>query len=532
MAGGTWYRAAALLTLFVSAVAVAGCGGGPRSRPAAPPSERLTLGLVGFPGSIDPLTADTPSAADIDSLVYDGLVRESPQQTALPDLASSWRVAPDGLHWTFRLRKARWQDGTAVTAQDVAFSLRAYMNRANGSAAAGLLRDVAAVDTSGERTLRITLKRPDAAFLLNAGTLPVLPAHLLDGLKPGRELLSSPYLGSRIVGTGPFVLRAAHAGQYTFTANPRYFLGRPRLAGLSLRVYTTAAAALSDLQKGKIDYSPVPGPDAAAVRTWRGVRVVSVPLPDYLMVGWNLLDGEFSSPALRRALVYAVNRTAIVQNVLGGAGVVARGMLPTTSWAFDRGLRTVPYDPSQARTLLEAAGYRASAGPYLVGPSGKPLVFTILVNTESSARLATARMVAADLRAVGVDASVRPEAFAQYANDLVTGNFSAAILERGIGPDPDQSAYYLSAQRAAAPTANFTAYGDHTVDTAILAELTATDQSTRFSAFQTAQQAMALDPPGIFLYYPLAVSALSSRFGGFTPNGQASLFASYLWFKR
>lgn len=526
-------KTAWLLALALSTV-LAGCAG-PTARTARAPRPHaggsLSIALVGAPGSIDPLLAANESAVDLDELIYDGLVRVSPGQTPLPDLAKSWSVSSNGLVWTFLLAKARWQDGVAVTAQDVAFSLHAYMNPANGSAAAPLLSDIAAIRTARPRVVQVTLRKPDAAFLLDGGSLPILPWHLLHGLRPGRAFLSSPYLGARAIGTGPFRLVSARAGRFILAANRHYFLGSPLLQELRLQVYSAPAAALNALRTGRADLSPVPPIDAPAVGTWQKVRLAAVTGTGYLMLAFNFADTLFSSPALRRALVYAANRPAIMRASVGSYGVVAQGTLPKGSWAFDTQLPQIPYSPGTARAQLAAAGWKSRGGPFVVDRTGRPLRFPILVDSASPTRVIAARMLAQDLRATGVDASVQVVPFDIYVSRLVQGDFAAAMIKRGIGPDPDPSAYYLASPGVGAE-ANFSAYGDRTVDSAIESELSATTMAARQAAFDTMQQAMQMNPPGIFLYYGDNVDALGGRFGGFTANGHVDFFQPYRWYER
>lgn len=528
MRKAVWFLPVAL------SVVLAGCSSTVTTAVQVPkphPVGSLSIALIGAPGSIDPLLAANESAVDLDELIYDGLVRVSPGQGPLPDLATSWSVSSDGLVWTFLLAEARWQDGTEVSAQDVAFSLRAYMNPANGSAAATLLSDVAAIRIVGTHDVQVSLRKPDAAFLLNGGSLPILPWHLLHGLRPGQELLSSPYLGARAIGTGPYRLVSAQDGRFILTANPHYLLGSPRLLGLRLQVYISPGAALSALRSGRIDLSAVPPLDAAAVKTWPNVRLQSVTGTGYLMLAFNLSDTLFSSPALRRALQYAVDRPAIMQSAVGSYGVVAQGPLPRGSWAFNAALPQISYSPGTARADLAAAGWKSRGGPFVVDRTGRPLRFSILVDAESPNRVVAARLLAQELRAAGVDASVTVAAFSSYVDRLVQGDFAAAMIKRGIGPDPDPSGYYL-ASTSVGPAANFSAYGDYTVDHAIEGELSATTTAARKAAFDTMQEAMQMNPPGIFLYYTDNVDALGGRFGGFTANGHVDFYQPYLWYDR
>jgi len=512
--------AAALAVTLVVGGALGGCGSHPVPAPQAKPEGSLTLALIGRPATLDPITVSDGTGYALDSLIFDGLVRIAPNLSPRPDLASSWRVSPDGLLYTFHLdRRARWQDGKPVTPADVAFSLRAYRDPANGSAVAQELAVIKAVRTIGSDVVQVQLRRPFAPFLVQIATLPVLPSHLLSHVAPGRPFLAQSALGAQPVGTGPFKLQRLTASGALLAANPAYFLGRPRIKDVHVVFSPSATAALQDLRHGKADYAPVPGLDAAAVATWPGVTLRRTVALQYASIVWNVDLPPFSSAPVRRALYFAVDRGRIVKAALGGYGTIADGPIPPDSWAYDQSLGHRPYDPRKALALLAAQGFKPVHG-VLRGPQGQPVRLTILTSGAVPTRDVALGLVARDLTAIGVQVTVRSESFTKYLNDFIAGNFQAAFVERGVSADPDVTAYFGSPSINSSGE-NAGLYQNATVDRALVAERGSVDQSARSTAVRQMEQAMAVDPPALFLYFPDDVVALSRHFGQFAiaPTG-------------
>ena len=505
-----------------AAFGIAASAGGCGSRPAAAPRPlgSLRLALVGRPASIDPLKVSDATGYALVSLIYDGLVRIAPDLAPRPDLAMKWRISKDGRTYTFDLNpRARWQDGHAVSAADVVFSLGAYRDPANGSALAPELAIVRRVQALGPRTVRIELLRPYAPFLAQVASLPILPAHLLAGVGSGTKLLDQQALTADPVGTGPFRLKRLVDSGALLVRNPHYFLGAPRVRDLHLAFSPTATLALDDLREGKVDYAPVPDLDAPAVATWPGIRLRHTAALQFASIVWNTDLPPFSSPALRRALYFAVNRERIVQSALGGYGSLSDGPVPPSSWAFDPRLGHRPFAPDKALAILASLGWHEVHG-VLRDAKGEPLRLTILAMRGVPSRTVALGLIVRNLLAIGMQVTVRQEDYGRYLDDYIAGSFQAAFVERGLMADPDVTAYFGSpAINSSGENAGL--YHNGTVDRALVAERAALGRSARRAAMWQLQQAMAVDPPALFLYFPDDVVALSRAFGGFAldPSG-------------
>ncbi|NTV65365.1 MAG: peptide ABC transporter substrate-binding protein, partial [Oscillochloris sp.] len=166
--------------------------------------------LLGTPSQPIPLLNDPlsdPVGRDLGTLLFDGLIRIGADGLPEPGLASSYEITPDGLVYTFHLRRnVTWHDGSPFSADDVIFTLRTLQSLAQPGdpALAQIWQDVL-IDRVDDATVRCTLAEPQASFL-SAARMAILPAHLLSGTPP--EQWAATGYDTTLVGTGPFVLSA------------------------------------------------------------------------------------------------------------------------------------------------------------------------------------------------------------------------------------------------------------------------------------------------------------------------------------
>ena len=204
---------AAILVLLAVAIGVP--AGGPAAIASGGPSASLPSasvpisavgyreGIVGRPGSIDPLTAQTQVDRDIVALVFSGLARLGPDGTVVPDLASGWTIADKGKSYTFTIRSdARWQDGQPVTSADVVFTIKTLQDPAYTGPGASSWREVT-VTAVDDMTVRFDLATALGNFL-EAVTQPLLPSHLLGDVAVA-DLATAPFNDAPI-GSGPYRL--------------------------------------------------------------------------------------------------------------------------------------------------------------------------------------------------------------------------------------------------------------------------------------------------------------------------------------
>jgi peptide/nickel transport system substrate-binding protein len=424
-------------------------------------------GVLGHPESISPLTARTQADRDLVALIFAGLVRNGPNGTLVPDLASRWEVSGDGKTWTFELRDdAFWQDGTPVTSADVVYTIHTLQDPEYTGPRSTSWSGVT-VEAPGERTVRFTLDTPIGGFL-QAATQPIAPAHLLADVPVSG--LPDDAFGETPIGSGRFelvtrepdlvVLRPPQApgdeappvvpaadptdSLATVAPTKRPEVAHPYLDGIEFHYYEDPQALAADYEAGLLD--AVSGVDPAVAADLAGVpgsRLLRYPGSTLTAVLFNLRPGhpDFANLSVRLALLRAIDRDALVDEAFGGSAVVADGLIPSSSPLFDaEASGHVPYDPDEAEMRFGKLGWKKVDGHWR--PPGKKDPFTIelLSPDEASnpAAFAAADVVARDWTEFGFSVTHTALPPAEFVRErLTSGDYDVAVGDIAIGLDPD-----------------------------------------------------------------------------------------------
>ena len=536
---------AIVAVLLVVLAFLAGAVGAPSFAPAATPAPSPTpvpatghvQGIVGRPSSITPLTARTQADRDLVALLFRGLVRLGPGTSLQPDLAASWQVEAKGTRWTFRLREdARWHDDVPVTSDDVLYTVRVLQDPDYTGALAATWAQVTATALD-EHTVRFELSDPVGGFL-QAATLPLLPAHLLEGT-PVAALADSDFARDPI-GDGAFALvelsgdgavlepvlapvglpedpfASAAPGVATTTT--------PRLSRLELRFFDSADQLAAAFAAGQVDAAG-DLPAAAAMdlaASVRGATTIRYPATTLTAITFNLRSpsGPFADARTRRALLAAVDRDGMVRALVGGAGSRADTPIPPSSWAFDAGSATpVAYDRAAAAAGLKAAGWRKLDGKWLP-PKGKAALAVQLLAPDASANPlvnAAAGRVAKAWSSLGLETTVVALPPATFIERLRGGDFVAAVVDVNVGLDPDPYPILASTQ-VREGGANVSGLQDAGLDAALVAARAPGTMTSRLKAYRSLQQALATLAPMPTLFFRDSVMVVGPGLRGPVPR--------------
>jgi peptide/nickel transport system substrate-binding protein len=439
--------------------------------PSAPDTvPTIRQGVISMPTSINPLTARTQADRDLVALVFSGLVKLGPDDAVVGDLADRWTVDKTGRLWTFHIRDGEtWQDGEPVTADDVVFTVKLLRDPSYTGPLAGSWNEITARKINTQ-TVRFTLTSALGDFL-QVARQPLLPSHLLSHV-PASQIAASAF-SSAPVGSGPYRLLqwdqstailertdAIATGPVASpapspSATPATSAGTETPIRLELHFYPDAVTLAAAYRAGQLDMADgLPSATARALdESVPGTRIVRDPRSTLTAVLLNLRTNHptVRDDTVRRALLMAVNRDKLVNDVIGGFGERADTLIPPQSWAFvANSANAVPYDTTRAAGDLKAAGWRKVNGKW--HPPGSKNIFTIELVTTTKATnpitYAAAQFVAASWRSFGI--TVRVVALAPnvlVGERLARANFTAALVDINIGLDPDL--YPLLASRQA-----------------------------------------------------------------------------------
>ena len=512
----------ALIVLSVAALApsLQSSDGSVEPTGSIPDTRHYVEGVLGRATNASPFGARSAADRGLVALLFRGLVRLGPGSTIAGDLAARWVVAADGRTWTFHLREGQfWEDGEPITADDVAFTVAVLSDPAYSGPGGESWRDVNAVVVN-RLTVELHLSTPLGGFL-QAATQPIAPAHLLAGIPP-EELPDDPF-GAAPVGSGPFHLSYLLGSVAMLAAvtpieplppdpgRPNFDTPRPTdslastrpsakadvavpyLSSFELRYYDDLESLRSDWDAGELDaVSGLQPTDAAALAATPGARLVTYPGTTVLAVGLNLRAGhtEFQDPAVRRALLQAIDRDAFASTTLAGLASRADSLIPPSSPMFDPAIsKPIPFDAAAARKALTTAGWKRSDTSWIPKGGKDPLAIELLSPEEPANPVAYAAAAAVVDAWKGIGLSVRqvPLPASELLGDrLVRGEFQVAVLPFAIGLDPDLYPL-LAASQTRTGGSNVIGLQDPALDTLLVAARTPVDQAARIAAYKALQ---------------------------------------------
>ncbi|MFJ3778258.1 ABC transporter substrate-binding protein [Streptomyces sp. NPDC090075] len=338
-------------------LAACGDGGDARSTGAtggasAKPRKGGTL-RVGALGRVSAITRDphgtqaNESDYLIISLVYDTLAVPGGKPNTVPRLAASWKASEDLKTWRFTLAEgATFHDGSPVTAADVVFSLKRL--RATPSGASRLPGIQAAdITADGDDTVVLVSDYANAELpLLTRLTTFVVPDGTAD-----KDIAKAP-------GTGPFKLDWFRGGNARLVRNDDWYGGDVHLDAIEVKIFESPQAMANALLAGQIDLASNAGAVAARTAETRSdIQRVRRPNDMAMPIVMRTADGPFADPKVREALRLAVDRKAMVEQVLSGYGSVANDILGTGDPAYAKSIPQRTRDLAKAKQLLKEAGF-------------------------------------------------------------------------------------------------------------------------------------------------------------------------------
>jgi peptide/nickel transport system substrate-binding protein len=448
----------------------------------------IVVSIVNGPNNLDPRMGTDDVSQKLQGLIFDPLVDLDDNLRVVPRLAE--RIdQPDPTTYIAILRRGvKFHDGRELTAADVVYTFRSMIDPEFPSPRKGGYVELASVDAKDAHTVVFTLKKPFASF----------PINLLMGIVP--DGADTAALRTHPVGTGPYkFIRAAVDDRVELAAFEEYFGGRPRNAGLVIKIVPDDVMRGLELQKGTTDLVVNDlAPDIVhQLRDEPRLQTVERAGVDYQYIGLNLRDAALQDVRVRQALAYAIDRDAIVTHLRRGLALPAVGLIPPISWAFAEGTFPFPRDLNMARGLLDSAGYPDPDGD---GPAPR-LRLTLKVSNIEFNRLQSS-VIQRDLLDVGIELDVRTYEFATLYADVLSGNFQLYTLQWTAGSlaDPDILRRVFHSNQTPPAGFNRGYYSNRQVDTLLDMAAASTDHAERRSLFGQVQRLIAMDVPYISLW--------------------------------
>ena len=480
--------------------------------------DALSSSEIAEPINLIPAISSDSASHSIASYIYNGLVKYDKDLKLTGDLAKSWEISADNLTLIFHLRDdVTWHDGTPFTAEDVKFTYEFMIAEDTPTSYDEDFRKVKQFDVLDKYTVRVTYNEPYAPAL-NGWGIWIMPAHLLKGVQASKSPLQR-----KPVGTGPYVLEEWNSGKSVILrANPNYFLGRPKLDKVMVRVIPDQATQFLELLNGSIDTMTLTPLQAAkqtdSARYNDNYETYSFLANAYAYVGYNLRKEPFNDKRVRQALSYASPKEEIIEGILFGKGEPATGPYKPGTYWYNPKVRQYNYDIEKAKALLADAGYKDVDGDGILEKDGKKLQFELITNQGNAPRSQTAEILQRSWKQIGVKIDIRILEWATFINEYINkGNFDAIVMGWNIIQDPDIYDVWAS-KKCGGAGLNFICFQNEEMDKLLVAGQKSYVPEVRKQAYDKLQEILAEEQPYTFLYVPYSNTALNKRFKNVKPE--------------
>jgi peptide/nickel transport system substrate-binding protein len=523
----------------------------------ARPVDELAIGVTQFPSTLHPGIDAMVAKSYVLAMVrrpittYDASWRLVCMLcVTLPTIENGLAVPFDlpngrrGIRVTYTLRPdARWGDGVPVTTEDVLFSDEVGRNPKSGVGAAELYRRITEIEVKDAKTFTLVFDK--LAFDYAAlDEFDILPAHL------EREAFADPaqYRYRTRYDTdptnpglyfGPYRITEVAAGSHiVLERNPTWWGPAPAFRRIVLWTVENTAALEANLLAGGIDM--VAGElgfslDQALAferRHGKDFTVLYKPSLSYEHVELNLDNAALADKRVRQALLYAVDRAAISQQLFAGRQPVAEDFVSPLDWVHSDEVPVYPYDPARARALLEVAGWQAQAGGIRRNAAGERLSFDLATTAGNRIRELVEQVLQSQWRQVGIEIHIRNQPARVLFGETVTKRrFTMALFAWTSAPEnvprttlrSDEIPGEENGWRGQNYTAFKSAEADRLID-AIEIEL---DRPRRAELWRRLQALYAEELPALPLFFRADAYVLPKWLKGVTPTGHQ--YPTTLW---
>ncbi len=530
----------AVAACALAALVVAGCrgdhGGAVAPQDAAGTPHRggqLVVGLSSDISGVNQLIQPTSQITEeVLRRLFLSLVDEMPDlETIRPSLASAWEFSDDHKTLTFTLRDdVTWSDGVPVTADDVVFTWRAWTDPDVAWDGADSVEAVEAVEAVDPHTVRFRFSQVYSTQLVDvASNAVVLPAHAWGKLPFSEWRRSADWFREHLVVDGPFRLASWTPQQeIVLERNPTYYEpGLPRLDRVVLRVVPEQSSQVTQLLGGQLDFVIQLSPDdVPRVRRADDAAVVSYWSNSFVVAAWNHRHQPFDDPAVRRALTLGIDRVTLAASIWGDlARPIASPLLPGT-WANDPAIAPLPYDPDASRRLLAERGWEDHDGDGVRDRDGRPLRFRLVTNAGNRQREDALVLIQEQLRRVGVAVEPASLEFNTFIEQLVGGDYDAAVFAWTVPTTLDLRFAFDSAEIG---NSNVAAWSNPEVDRLLADIRTRPSLKDARGDFVRLQEILRDQQPYTFLWQSKRLNGIRRRVHGAEPNQLFALSDLRTW---
>lgn len=514
-----------LSLLTVTTVLFAGCGG-KGSKSAAEKNSKIVIAQSSDPLFLNPHGNDEGPTNSVNSNIYDALVSQNAKLEIQPGLAESWEQKDDTT-WIFHLRKGvKFHNGDPFTADDVIYS---FEHCGKSKVVGNQVAFIDQLKKIDDNTLELKTKKPFAPLLRYLAKVMIIDKKYV-------ESVGDDEMNLKPIGTGPYkVVEWVKEDHITMKANNDYWKGKPDIQNVVFRPISNEATRTAALLSGDVQLiTNVPVHDADQIKKNNKFKYVSIPglRLIYLTVDVTrdktpTIEGEnpFKNPKVKEALQMAIDKDAIVKNIMNGHAFVADQGNPKAVAGYVEGLTAPKYDPEKAKQLLAEAGY----------PNG----FTVTLDAPNNRYpndSKVAEAVASQLAKVGIQVKLNLMPKSLFFNYIRPGDKTSLCLCGWSSPEGDAGSWYVSMfytqdKKKGYGGSNRGHYTNPAYDQIIDEADGTADMKKRTEYLQEATKILAKDMPFIPLYFQEDAYGTSSDID-FTPRLDSYIYVYDIHFKK
>lgn len=525
-------------------------------------------------GVFNPIFYSEAYEANILDFTHEGLLAQDDTLAFVPNLAKEWEINEEQTEITLTLEEGvTWHDGEQFTADDVVFTFKSiaspgyieaggirtdYVDKLAGYAEfnSGETDEFEGVVADGDYTVTFKFAEPNVTILKDV-SFPIIPEHVFADVAiadmPSHTATLDP---GAVIGTGPFQFsEMLEREQYVLTKHEDYWQGEPYLDQVVWRI-VDQSVMLGLLENGEIDFisdpNGVPAPDFETVSAQEHIKIIEQPDFGYQLMGFKhnhrpqedidsgaltpdnwVPNEDMADPRVRQAIAYAIDRQAIVDNLLYGHGSVINAPIAQQFWAYDENAGTnYELNLEKSAELLDDAGYVDVDGDgFRETPDGEEWVVNLNYPTGNQLREASAPILAQFIEQAGIKVDLRqPKEMSAYVEELEKDNtdWDLYLIGWSLGSgDPDPSGLWRSGDAY-----NFSRWNNPDSDQAILDAMKAPeafDQSYREEQYSQWQTLFSEDLPALLLYAQNKIYGYNERLNGVAPMPYGFINDPHLW---
>lgn len=494
----------------------------------------LRIGIWSSPGGVFmPSFTENTYDSYVSDIVFDSLLIQNSNYEFEPNLAESWTCSDNGKEFTFVLKDGiKWHDGEPLTVEDVKFSFEFLADPDYSGARGSYVKEIKGVEdfTNGkterlegvqiidEKTIKIITTDVFSSGELRYGTnVYIIPKHIWEDVDITNEANYSELLKNPI-GTGAFKMGEFVPDQHVvLVGNTDYRDGQPKLDKIVF-VVSNQETAQAQMINGELDfiYLSKLNKDDIEIYESNNITVFTTPYNAYQYMAINHVNEVFQDKRVRQAFMYAIDRQAIVNDLLEGFGSVATDPYPAEFWAHAEDGNQYARDSQKAIDLLIEAGWEYKDGKMY--NNGKQVKFVLKYPSGNKVRELCAPLIQQNFKEIGIELELQIMEFATLYDQCKKGDYDLALLGQGAEMDGDLSKMYHSKNIKPVGTvaSNLIRYTNPEIDKICEKGLSTTKQEDRIPIYKAFSKLLNEEVPVVFTYHWDAGEAVTNKLMNYT----------------